>query len=124
MIFCPHCRLEQPTDHAFCARCGSDLPVHLLGERPAKKVRFFAGVKVMDEDLEPGFLRVSCYLSQQLVEAAEGSVVFTGRHVRFSVWDGEKARCVLSLPENEGIGLARFILQQMEASERDELAGA
>jgi hypothetical protein len=113
-IFCPHCRLEQPVDHAYCARCGSDLPAHLLGERPAKKVRFFAGVKVQDEDLDIGYLRVSCYLKEHRIDSGGEIATYTGRHVRFSVWDGERARCVLSLPEHEARDLAAFIAEQME----------
>ena len=113
-MFCPRCRLQQPMTHAFCVRCGSDLPAHLLDDDPApKRVRFFAGVRVADSDPEGAFLRVSCYLKEQLFETPDGSVRIPGHHVRFSVWIGHEARSVISLPETEALELARFIVDEM-----------
>ena len=111
-IFCPQCRLEQPAAHTYCASCGERLPTHLLGHGSAKKVRLFPGVKVQEDDLDTGFLRVTCYLKHQHFSSPEGSITFTGRHVRFSVWDGEAARCVLSIPETEARALAEFIFEE------------
>lgn len=115
-MFCPACRLQQPTAHSFCVRCGVTLPHHLLEHEPSKSSRFFPGVKVHDSDPNSGFLRVSCYLKQQSFEAPEGEVSFTGRHVRFSIWDGEESRatCVLSVPETEARALADFITAEMD----------
>lgn len=112
-IYCPSCRLQQPVDHAFCARCGRALPTRLVKEPPAKRVRFFAGVKVSDGDPEGAFLRVSCYLKDQLFESPEGSVTIPGHHVRFSVWVGEEARSVISIPEAEAQELAQFISDEL-----------
>jgi hypothetical protein len=78
----------------------------------------FAGIKISDKDLDPGFLRVSCYLKEQRFDAPEGSVLIPGHHVRFSIWDGERARCVLSIPETEARAMADFI-----QSELDEMNG-
>lgn len=112
-IFCPRCGLRQPVAHAYCVRCGTALPANLLAEPPAKAVRFFAGVKVGEDDPEGGFLRVSCYLKEQVFESPEGSVTIPGHHVRFSVWVDDEARCVLSLPEVEALDLAKFISEEL-----------
>lgn len=112
-IYCPSCRLHQPVDHVFCARCGRALPTQLIKEPPAKRVRFFAGIKVSDGDPEGAFLRVSCYLKDQLFESPEGSVTIPGHHVRFSVWVGKEARSVISIPEAEARELAQFISDEL-----------
>ncbi len=117
-IFCPSCRLQQPIDHAYCVRCGQGLPRHLLEEGPVKRARFFAGVKVNEGDSANAFLRVSCYLKEQTFSTPEGSVVIPGHHVRFSIWNGERAQCVLSIPETEARSLAHFI--EEELSKLDE----
>ncbi len=112
-IFCPSCRLQQPIDHAYCVRCGHGLPTHLLEQAPVKRARFFAGVKVSDRDSANAFLRVSCYLKEQTFSTPEGSVVIPGHHVRFSIWNGEQAQCVLSIPETEARSLAHFIEEEL-----------
>jgi hypothetical protein len=81
---------------------------------PAKTTRFFTGVKIGEGDPEGAFLRVSCYLREQVFETPEGSVSIPGRHVRFSVWVGDSARCVLSIPEGEARDLARFISEELD----------
>ena len=108
-IFCPSCRLEQPVAHSYCVSCGTVLPTDLLPEAPAKMTRLFAGVKVAPDDVENAFLRVSCYRKEQVFESDEGSVTIPGRHVRFSVWAGDGARCVISIPESEARELAAFM---------------
>ena len=118
-LFCPQCRLEQPRSHIYCLRCGHELPRELLASETAKRTRFFAGVKIGEGDHDHAFLRVSCYLKEQLFESPEGSVTIPGHHVRFSVWVGDEARCVLSLPETEAVSLASFIRDEL-----DQLAGA
>ena len=113
-IFCPQCRLEQPSDHRYCLRCGADIPLHLLAsERPAKSFRFFPGVKVSDGDPDVGFLRVSVYRKDQTFTTGEGSVTIPGHHVRFSVWDGDQAKCVISGPETEARDLAAYLLAEL-----------
>lgn len=112
-IFCPACRLRQPTEHYFCVRCGHALPAHLLHGPPVKRARFFAGVKVSEGDPANAFLRVSCYLKEQTFSTPEGSVVIPGHHVRFSIWDDDRAQCVLSIPETEARELARFIEEEL-----------
>ncbi len=113
-MYCPSCRLQQPVTHRFCVKCGGDLPGHLLDEeRPSKAVRFFAGIKVHERDPDPGFLRISCYLQEQRFETPEGAVTIPGHHVRFSVWEGDSARCVMSLPETEAREAATFILGEL-----------
>lgn len=116
-LFCPSCRLEQPVTHSYCVRCGTDIPVHLLDEHPVKRARWFAGVKVHPEEPEGTFLRVACYLTEQRMDAPEGTAVVPGRHVRFSVWDGERARCVVSIPEAEAAELARFITKELRQTD-------
>ena len=112
-IYCPSCRLHQPASHLYCVRCGSSLPTYLLEPAHGKRARFFAGIKVTQGDPEGAFLRVSCYLKEQTFEAPEGSVTIPGRHVRFSVWVGERAQCVLSIPETEARELAVFIGEEL-----------
>ena len=112
-IYCPECRLRQPADHRFCVRCGSSLPSNLLKQGPAKRVRFFAGIKVSEGDPEGAFLRVTCYLKDQLFESPEGSVKIPGRHVRFSVWVDNEVRCVMSIPESEARDLATFVTEEL-----------
>ncbi len=112
-MFCPQCGLGQPTDHQFCVRCGTHLPGHLLGDSRPKTTRFFAGVKVAPDDPEGAFLRVSCYLKEQEFLGEEGSVTIPGHHVRFSVWVGDEARCVVSVPEAEARELAEFVAREL-----------
>jgi hypothetical protein len=117
-IFCPACRLRQPAEHDYCVRCGHALPSHLLHQAPVKRARFFAGVKVSEGDPANAFLRVSCYLKEQTFTTPEGSVVIPGHHVRFSIWSGERALCVLSIPETEARDLARFIDEELSNLDR------
>jgi hypothetical protein len=112
-IFCPDCRLEQSSKHAFCPRCGGVLPVELVDPGRSKKTRFFAGTKMSHADKEGSFLRVSCYREEQTLEAPEGTVTIPGHHVRFSIWNDSRARCVLSLPETEARALAEFVLEEL-----------
>jgi hypothetical protein len=121
-IYCPQCRQQQSSVHRYCYRCGEVLPVD-PGDRPPKRTRFFAGVKVGPDDPEGGFLRVSCYLREQTFEAPEGSVTIPGHHVRFSFWVDSSAKCVLSIPETEAKELARFITEELrELNHRAPLA--
>ncbi len=119
-IYCPACGLGQPLTHHFCVACGTALPVHLLpdAERPVKRARFFAGVPVDPSDPETGFLRVTCYRKEQVFQSQEASVTIPGRHVRFSIWTGDEARCALSIPESEARSLAAFLEHELDQLER------
>ena len=111
-MYCPHCGLEQPVDHSFCLTCGTRLPKELL-PGPAKASRWFAGVRIGEGDPEGAYLRVSCYREDQVFAAPEGEVRIPGHHVRFSVWSGQEARCVVSIPESEARELASFVEQNV-----------
>jgi hypothetical protein len=84
-----------------------------------KTSRFYRAVKVAPDDAENAYLRASCYLERQEVSSPEGSVVFDGRHVRFSVWIGDQARCVLSISETEALELATFIKDELSRLNSD-----
>ncbi|HJR46059.1 MAG TPA: hypothetical protein VJ927_10690 [Actinomycetota bacterium] len=112
-LFCPMCRLRQPIDHLYCVSCGASLPSHLVSEEPSKVARFFAGIKIGDDDPETGYLRVSCYRKESRIESDEGSVRMPGNHVRVSMWVDNAARCVMSLPESEAREMATFVLDQV-----------
>lgn len=103
----------------YCVRCGFSLPVYLIAEPPAKTARFFPAVKVDDRDPEGAFLRASCYKRDQIIETEDGSVVVPGRHVRFSMWADNSARCVLSLSESEARELATFIFEEFDSVPAD-----
>lgn len=118
-IFCPSCRLLQPTSHTYCARCGTALPTDLLDTR-AKVGRFFAGVKVADSDPEHGFLRVSHYRATEVLRGGVDPVEVPSEHVRFSVWVDDAARCVISLPISEARELVKFLESELHAS-REEM---
>ena len=113
-LFCPKCRLQQPVDHSWCVACGESLPSHLVNGRAGKVARFFAGIKVGDEDPENGYLRVSCYNRAHTIESPEGSVSLPDSHVRVSMWIDNQARCVMSLSSAEAREMASFILTQVE----------
>jgi hypothetical protein len=116
-IFCPRCRLRQPTKHRFCARCGEALPTGLLKEASNKVARFFPSIKVAEDDLEGAFLRVTRYRRDATLESVEGAVVIPGHHVRFSIWSDNECQCVLSLPEAEARELATFVLEELRNGE-------
>jgi hypothetical protein len=78
-----------------------------------KSARFFAGVKVSPDDPENAYLRVSCYQTNERLEAPEGSVEVPGNHVRFSVWWRDEARCVMSISESEARELASFLTTEL-----------
>jgi hypothetical protein len=106
--------LEQPLDHHYCFGCGRELPRSLmLDDLPPKSFRFFPGVKVNEGDPEMGFLRVSHYRKDQTFTTREGSVTIPGQHVRFSVWDGDTAKCVISIPETEARAMAGYLLEEL-----------
>ncbi len=82
----------------------------------SKTARFFAGLRAADEDPENAYLRVTSYRGAELIEAPEGTVEVPANHVRFSVWVGDRARCVLSIPESEARELAAFLTAQTDVA--------
>ncbi|MDQ3952844.1 MAG: hypothetical protein M3279_07790 [Actinomycetota bacterium] len=78
----------------------------------SKTARFFAGLRVDDDDPENAFLRVTSYRDSEVLDAPEGSVEVPANHVRFSVWVGDRARCVVSIPESEARELAAFLASE------------
>ncbi len=114
-IFCPSCRLQQPTTHTFCAQCGARLPIELVAP-PAKMARFFAGVKVADADPEQGFLRVSHYRATERLHSGDTRLDVPTEHVRFSVWADNQAQCVISLPVSEARSLVSFLETELAHS--------
>ncbi len=110
-MFCPNCRLKQPTAHRYCARCGTDLPSQLVAARP-KTARFFAGVKIAAQDPTGGYLRVSHYSGTERLEEAGSSIDVATEHVRFSMWVNDRATCVISLPASEARALSEFLREE------------
>lgn len=113
-IFCPACRLQQPTSHTYCARCGAVLPTELVTEA-RKSARFFAGVKVAEGDPEAGYLRASHYRATERLEGGEAAVEVPSEHVRFSVWVDDRAQCVISLPISEARELTSFLDNELRS---------
>lgn len=108
-MYCPQCGLGQPRDHVFCVSCGTRLPSDLLpGTRP-KVTKWFWSVPVGSNDPPEGALRVSCYLEEVEVSAAEGSVRIPADHVRFSIWIEDQAVCALSISFDEAQRLLEFL---------------
>lgn len=83
----------------------------------SKTARFFAGLRVDDGDPADAFLRVTSYREAEVVEAPEGTVEVPANHVRFSVWVGDRARCVVSIPESEARELAAFLTGETQAAQ-------
>ncbi|MDQ3646254.1 MAG: hypothetical protein M3345_04885 [Actinomycetota bacterium] len=120
-MFCPQCRLEQPVDHRYCARCGASLPSHLV-KPAAKSARFFAGVKVADGDPEQGFLKVSCYLREQHLYQGDRQITIPGHHVRFSMWVEDRARCVISIPISQARELTDYLHAELGGIDNEMVA--
>ena len=80
-----------------------------------KSTSLFAGVRVAPGDPANAYLRVSSYRQHQVFETPEGSVSLPGHHVRFSVWAGDEARCVISISESEAQELLRFLQESLGA---------
>ena len=79
--------------------------------------RFFAGIKVGRGDPESGFLKVSCYLRDQVIDSPEGVVRVPGNHVRISLGVDDRAKCVMSLAAGKAREMAAFILRELSRIE-------
>jgi hypothetical protein len=82
----------------------------------------FVGIPTHASDPPEPVLRVSRYLEDVEFEAAEGSVVVPGHHVRLSTWVGDRAVCAMSLSESEAERLARVLLTPVETEPPAERA--
>jgi hypothetical protein len=118
-LFCPQCGLKQPAEHRFCLSCGTPLPGHLLRKPSPKISRWYLGIPVAREDPPNSALRVSRYLEEFEIHSAEGSVRIPDHHVRFSVWDGDRAVAAVSIPDTEAEDLARFLLASFRRDEAE-----
>lgn len=56
---------------------------------------------------------MSRYLRDQSFDTPEGPVTVSGGHVRFSLWDGSRAICALSIPAAEARDLADFLMEEL-----------
>jgi len=112
-MFCPRCCLSQPLEHRFCVSCGAVLPRELLRSTGPKVTRWFRSIPVHPEDDPDGLLRVSRYVDEFDIETSDGSVRIPNHHVRFSIWSGDRAHCVISIPDDEAEDLAAFLLAQV-----------
>ncbi|HUJ55619.1 MAG TPA: hypothetical protein VLW49_06490 [Gaiellaceae bacterium] len=90
---CGSCDGEVRDEFRFCPHCGT--------AQRTKIVEYFAG----HPDVDDGGLRVSLYLTQP-------------KHVRLSIWRGERADAAISLDPHETRRLARFLLATPGTSRR------
>jgi hypothetical protein len=109
-MFCPSCGLQQPEDHGYCVACGHVLPTDVLRPKRPKVTMLFAGIPTHATDPAEPVMRVSRYVDDLEIDAAEGSVTIPGHHVRFSIWIVDRPVCAMSLPDSEAERLARFLL--------------
>jgi hypothetical protein len=109
-VFCPACGLEQSNEHRFCASCGGRLPVEPFERRGPKQTNLFLGIPTHADDPPEPLLRVTRYVDDVEFEAAEGSVVVPGHHVRFSIWIIDRPVCAMSLSDAEAERLGQFLL--------------
>lgn len=96
MRTCTRCGRGIEDDFRFCPGCGA--------AQRSKLVEYFPG----DAEHGDGGLRVSAYLDPP-------------RHVRFSIWTGERADAALSLDPAEADRLSRFLLG-LRRTRRSEFA--
>jgi hypothetical protein len=118
-MYCPSCGFRQPDQHRYCVSCGDQLPIDLLRPRLPKVTQLFAGMPTHSADVPESVLRVSRYVDDVVFESAEGSVTIPGRHVRFSVWVGERPECAISLSDGEADRLALFLQTPIAAEPAD-----
>jgi hypothetical protein len=95
---CAECRRRLEAEFRYCPDCGSPQRI--------KIVEYFRG----DRELDEGDLRVSAYIT-------------TPRHVRLSVWSGDRADAVVSLDPRETRRLARFLVALAPTTQRHRATG-
>jgi hypothetical protein len=106
-------------DRTFLLRgCSTELPTHLVAG-PWKRSRLFAGAPIAPDDPRGAYLKVSHHSGgQETFRSGEGEVDVPDSHVRFSVWIGDEAKCVISLPETEASDLAEFLRSELDTPVR------
>ncbi len=109
-MFCPSCGLRQAADHRFCMQCGARVPRELLSRSGPKVSRWFWGMPVISDDPPHAALRVTRYLESIEMSTADGTARVPSHHVRFSVWNDDRAVCAVSIPDDEAEALAEFLL--------------
>jgi hypothetical protein len=108
-VYCPSCGLQQPSSHRFCMSCGIRLGSEAVGERGPKLTRLFGSIPVGPDDDPDAILRVTRYIEEVEIRTDDGSVVVPNHHVRLSIWHGDRATGVISIPDSEAEELARFL---------------
>lgn len=58
-------------------------------------------------------LRVSRYLHEFDIETEDGSVRIPAHHVRFSIWNEDRALCAVSISDDEASALAIFLATEV-----------
>jgi hypothetical protein len=91
----------------------------LLDARGPKVTRWFRGVPADPHDDPNAMLRVSRYVEEFDIETPEGSVRIPSRHVRFSIWAGDRVQAVVSIPDDEASELAGFLVEPTEHADTD-----
>lgn len=122
-MFCPSCGEGQPSTHRFCSSCGAPLPRTALPRTAPKVARWFLGVPVSPEDPPHGALRVTRYLEEVELRSGAGSVRVPSHHVRFSVWDGDRALAAVSISDEEADELAEFLQARIPTAPAAGTAG-
>jgi hypothetical protein len=89
--------------------------VELLAVSGPKLSRWFRAYPIRPGDSPDSMLRVTRYVEEVTIESAEGSVRVPSHHVRFSIWEGDHARCCVSIPDDEATDLADFLAAAVEA---------
>jgi hypothetical protein len=118
-MFCPECRFPQPEEHRYCIVCGARLPRELLAIAPTKTTQMFLGFPTTEGDAADAVVRVSRYLRDEISHRPDGPARITPRHVRLSVWEVDRPVCAVSLPEDEAIRLASFLLEPLNVQEEE-----
>jgi hypothetical protein len=89
--------------------CGVRLATETLEASGPKVTRLFRSIPVGPEDDPEAMLRVTRYVDEVQIQTDDGSVVIPNHHVRLSIWHGDKASSVISIPDSEAEELSRFL---------------
>jgi hypothetical protein len=65
---------------------------------------------VVPADPPNSALRVSRYVESIEVKTDDGTAQVPSHHVRFSIWNDDRAVCAVSIPDDEAESLAEFLL--------------
>ncbi len=97
MRSCAQCSRELADEFRFCPYCGTS--------QRSKIVEYFHGHPEIDD----GGLQVSAYLTSP-------------RHLRFSIWRGQRAEAVMSLDPDQAQRLGRFLLATVPARDPSRIS--